>query len=254
MSTLAEIRANVQSNLPTGYHAAQLTTTKIDGFINAAMREVCRRHNFAWMKKDATQSTVDSQQRYGLPDGTTLDGSGNAIWAWKTGIDAELVDYQGYRIPLTRRYKTDIEADPSHADTAEDGIPRDWCEEQDDLWLYPIPDHAENNNTAFSISMEYWGYPPVLSATNTRNKLTDGWPEVLECWATARCYRHGGDYDQAAYWNGEFEKQLAVMIVEDVARQDGGIEQGLTPAASAQLSGGASAGRIYTTGGYVDGT
>jgi hypothetical protein len=254
MSTLAEILTNVQNNLPTDYHSDILTTTKITEFINAAVREVCKRHNFWWMKKELTQNTTDGQQRYDLPDGTTTDANGVAVWRWKVGINVDLIDYQAHRIALNRRYKNDIETDPAYRDTSDTDIPADYCEDQDDLWLYPKPNHADNNNLAFQINAEYWGYPLDLSASNTHNKLSDGWPEALEYWATARCYRHGQDYADAEYWEGLFDKQMAIIIDEDVDRQDTGIEQGLTPTAGAQVSGSGYNDQVCSRGGYVDGT
>jgi hypothetical protein len=254
MSTLAEIRANVQDNLPEDYHSDILTDAKIDEFINEAMREVCRRHNFWWMKKELTQNTIDSQQRYDLPDGTAIDGNGVAIWEWKVGINVDLIDYQNYRIALNRRIKGDIEGDPAYRDTTDEGIPVDYCEDQEDIWLYPIPDHADNNNVAFQINAEYWGYPAILSATNTHNTVSDRWPEALEYWTTARCYRKGQDYDEAEYWEGQWDKELARIVDEDVDRENAGIEQGLTPTQGSQVSGGGNADQVFTVGGYVDGT
>ena len=254
MSTLTEIRTNVQNNLPSGYHSDVLTSAKIDEFINEAMREVCRRHNFWWMKRELTQNTTDKQQRYDLPDGTTTDANGIAVWEWKVGINVDIVDHDSHQIPLTRRYKNDIEQDPAYSDTSDDGIPDCYCEDQDDLWLFPKPDHSDNNGVAFQINAEYWGYPLILSATNTHNTLSDRWGTALEYWATARCYRHGQDLDMAEYYEGKFEKQAAIMVDENVDREDAGIEEGLTPAAGAGLSGGGGGDQVYSVGGYVDGT
>lgn len=255
MATYTEILADVANNLPSSYHSSILTSAKLLDLLNHRQRDVCEQYTFWWMKRECTQSTVDSQQRYNLPDGTATDAGGYAVWRYKSGISACLIDYDNNRIALTRVLKNSIEHDPAFNDTADAGTPSAYCEDQDDIWLYPKPDHAYNNNTAFTLTVMYHGYPPNLSATNTSNTLSTRWPKVLEFGTTADAYRIGQDLEMSEYYEGKYLGELAKMIASDVERQFSGIEQGLTPTTGSMVGGGsAMASRVQTIGGYVDGS
>lgn len=248
MASLTDILANIADNLPSGYHSATLTTAKLTALINERMRSVCSKYNFWWMVKECTQSTVDQQQRYDLPDGTDSDVNGEVVWEYKQDINVDLIDYQNHRIPLTRAIKGDIENDARFSDTVDKGIPSVYCENQDDIWLFPKPYHAHNSATAFTINIEYYGYPPSLSSTNTSNTFSQRYPKALEYGVTADAYRIGQDLDMSEYYETKFNDEIAEMVSADLEREFGGIEQGLTP-----VTGSSVTNRIQTVGGYFDG-
>src|SRR5512133_1535390 len=127
MATLTEMQTWITDRLPTGYFSTTLTTTKLTGLINEVQREVCRKHNFQWMKRECTQSTVDGQYRYDLPDGASTDVNAVKVWRMKQDISTELIKYDSTRQPLTRVLKSDLENDGAFSDTSDEGTPTHYC-------------------------------------------------------------------------------------------------------------------------------
>lgn len=231
--TLSELRTQVQANWPDGFHSGKLTTAKINTFINDAQKWVCRgsvllpggvlNHNFSFLVTETEADTVDSQRRYDLPS------SGTGILAFKADLNIELIDSEGYRRPLIKQHKKNIEDKTQFANTAGTGVPGYFCIEQGDIWLYPLPDHSYNAGNAFTINMEYYGYLTDLSGDDDENTLTEDNPEILIWKATAAGFRFGFDIDQAEYWENKSKERLIEMIYEDQDKTLSAIEEGMTP-------------------------
>jgi hypothetical protein len=243
MSQLSEVRTAVQGNWPTNYHSSFLTNAKADEYINSVVRWVCRgtiitadfkiiNHSFKWQKKETTTSTVDAQQRYELP------AASSTIWRYKREISCELVNSDNYRVYLTRKLKRDIEIDPTHQKTTDDGIPHDYCVDHGYIWLYPIPDHDLNSGSAWTINLEYYGYPPALSGDTDTNELTNFHPEILEYGATELGFRYGQDYEQAEYYKNLKIEKFVEMLREDQAEVLANLDMGIQPIAGSCLSDG----------------
>jgi len=243
MSTLIEIRTNIQANWPTNYHSSVLVDGKIDEYINRTQRWVARGslllpnnkhliHNFSFLKREITANTVDGQRRYALPIATST------IWEFKREISLELIDANSKRVPLTRAYKTHIEDDYVFRDTTATGTPRKYSLDDDDIWLYPLPDHSRNGDSAWTLNLEYYGYPADLSADTDNNKITNAYPEVLEYGATEMGYRYGKDTDEAEYWRAKKIEIFLEMVKVDQSYENAGIEEGIHPAAGQSLSSG----------------
>jgi hypothetical protein len=186
-------------------------------------------YNFSWMKRECTADTVDSQRRYALPDGT------GTIWDFKSEISCELVDSNSKRRPLTRKFKEDIENDPTYNDTTDTGRPNTYCIDQDSLWLYPLPNHAENSGSAWTVNLEYYGYLIDLSGDTDTNTITDDYPLLLEYGATELGYRYGQDVEQAEYYKGLKNEIFLEMIKADQQLELSGIEVGMQPRAGCGL-------------------
>lgn len=237
MSELSDIRTAVQSNWPTNYHSTFLTDTKTDEYINTTQRWVCRgtlilpnivpimNYNFSWMKTEVTASTVDSQRRYALPDGSSTP------LKFKSEISCELKDSDSNRIPLTRKLKNDIENDPRFYDTTDTGTPDTYCIDDFDIWLYPLPDHSQNSSTAWTINLEYYGYLADLSGDTDTNTLTNDYPLILEYGATEMGFRYGQDFEQADYWKNLKQELFLEMVRADQQLELTGLEEGLVPRA-----------------------
>jgi len=262
--SMTDIRSDIQTLLPTGYFSAVLTSTKLLALINEAQRWVCRgtwinpegrrqNYNFDWLKRECTLSTVDEHQRYALPAGDTDDAGGVRVWRFKEEISTELLDYQSHRRPLTRTYKEAIENDPTFADTSATGCPRAYVIDHNNIWLYPKPDHGHNNDVAWTINMEYYGYLPDLSDADPSNYLTAQCPEILKCKGLAGAYEVGHDYDSVGYWASKASELLIELVNEDMSAVNSGIETGMVPILGNAL-GYCPTGNpvIHTTGGYAD--
>jgi hypothetical protein len=252
--TLTDILAWVADRLPDGYFSSILTTAKLTSLVNKAQQEVCRRHNFQWMKRECTQATTDSQQRYTLPDGTTSDLAGVTIWRFKHQISLEMVDAQGYRWPLTLSDKKDIERDLSFANAADTGIPSQYAIDQANLWLYQVPNHAYNSGSAWAMNLEYYGYLPDLSGSLT-NWVTENADDLLNFGCLSRALEIGEDWDKVGYWKGKFDEFLSQLIQEDLMAVHGPRETGLQPVYFNAIGNAPDTVEgPQTSGGYVDGT
>jgi len=250
--TLSAIQTDISNRLPNGYFSSIITMAELTALINDAQRWVCRSHNFHWMARECTQSTTDGQQRYDLPDGTHADGNGVTVWRYKQDRSVELIDHNSYRVPLTRGYKRDIENMLDYADTSDSGTPEMYAIDHEDLWLYPAPDHSDNSDEAWTINLEYYGYLPDLSDSNTSNFLTSHCPELLVYKALALAYQIGQDYDKAQYWEIKAEELRLQLQREDFAAVHGGIETGSQPTTPNAFGNYPSITQVQTTGGYVD--
>ena len=251
MSTLSEVRTNVQGNWPTSYHSTFLTGTKVDEYINNVVRWVCKgtiiipnfkmvNHNFSWMKKEVTADTVDEQQRYQLP------AASSTIWRYKAEISCELINSSSYRVYLRRKLKRDIEVSSEHNDTTDKGTPRDYCVDQGYIWLYPIPDHSYNSSSAWTINLEYYGFPPDLSGDSDTNELTNYHPNILEYGATELGFRYGQDYEQADYYKNLKVEAFIDMLRQDQAEVLGNLDMGMQPVkGSCMADGGPGYSGVY---------
>lgn len=239
--SMTDIRTEIQVLLPTGYFSDILTDAKLLALINTAQRWVCRgtfinpegrrcNHNFDWLKRECNQSTVDEQHRYALPAGNTDDAGGQRVWRFKEEITTELIDYDSNRVPLTRSYKQVIENDPAFSDISDVGRPISYVVDHSNLWLYPKPDHGKNNDEAWTINMEYFGYLPDLTDAAPSNYLTANCPEILAAKAMALAYEVGHDYESVGYWANKASELLVAMVNEDTSAVHSGIEVGMAPA------------------------
>ena len=250
--SLTTILSNVDTRLPTGYFSSTLTTTQKKSFVNEAQRWVCRAHNFDFLKRECTQDTVDGSRRYALPDGTDTDFYSAAVWRFKEEISVELIDSDSEAIQLVRGHKEFIENIKANYDRSETGEPAQYAIDQFNIWLYPIPDHSKNDDTAWQINLEYYGYLPDLSDTNTDNFLTAHCPEVLEYKTLALCFEVGQDYSDASYWEQKAFMALKELADEDFSAVHGGIETGTVPTSGNQVGAWENRAKVVTSGGYVD--
>lgn len=245
-NSLSVIRTRIEAHLPTGYFSDVLTTAKLTEVINKVLRRICRKHDFMGMSKLFSTETTDETRTISLPDGST------SYWRYKKDISVELVNADSRRIPLTCRDKESIENDLGHMDTTDAGIPSEYAIARQAIWLFPLPDHGQNSDSAWTVNINYYGYPPDLSNDSDTNFITDGCPEVLEYGALAECLELGKDFEEAAYWRAKYDSVLQELIEEDDAAQHGPLEQGFVPVFQNSVGFMPSGSRWTTTGGYVD--
>lgn len=244
MSTpLSTIVTQAQSNFPSGFHAAELTTTVLTRYGNDLQRQLCRVHNFAFMKQEVTRSTSDDTQKYTVPtaeaSGTTWTEviSGAAILRFKRDISLELINSQEYRVSLIKLHKQILEDKKILAKETGTGTPQFYDVDQDRIWLYKIPKHTYNSGEAWTMNLEFFGYLPDLAADGN-NVLTNNHPLLLECGITAKGYAWAKDIKMAEYWAGKARDIFAAMVNEDLDLQLSGQEEGFFPDPAQSVGGG----------------
>lgn len=241
---LSALRTKIQANWTTGYHSTDLTTAKVNSFINDAQRWVCKgsiilpgilfNHNFSFLKQEVTRSTTTQIQTYSLPVASdsnwAIVPANGTVRRFKAEANScELINSESYRLPLIKQFKNNLEQKREFRNTLGYGIPSYYCIDGDYLWLYQIPDHSFNSDTAFTINFEFYGYLADLSADDDSNVLTNNFPDVLELKATALGFRFGFDPEKAEYFEGKAKEKLAEMISEDQQRTLTGLEEGMQP-------------------------
>lgn len=210
----------------------------IDRWTNDAMRRVCRAHNFAFMEAHATRDTSDETRAYSLPtagdtDWTEIDSG--TVLRYRAEINCELINWDACRVPLTKKYKQDIEDDSRYKDTEGYGTPKCYSIQQDKLHLEPPPDHDSNNEEAWTIDFEYYGFLADFTSDTDHNSLTDNYPEVVEFLATALGFKYAREWDRARDYENDAKALIAEMLIEDNRNKYGNIEEGMQPRAGSGM-------------------
>lgn len=201
----------------------------IDTFINDAQRRICKGHNFTFMESEATTSTVDEQQDYSLPTST-------GDLRFKSEISLELINSDNYRVPLKRAFKQDLEKDTDYRKSTSSSTPKKYCIQRGQIYLYPIPDHASNSDTAWTLNLEYYGYLTDLSDDTDTNDLITDHPETVEALAASMAFRYAFEEEKAEYWEGKAADMIRDMIKEDFSNKYGNLEEGMEPEAGASCA------------------
>ncbi len=244
MSTTAStILARIVTNWPSGYHSTDLTPAVRLRHLNEVQRRACRAYNFAFMKQEVTRSTADETQKYSLPTDETSGATwtevlnGARILRFKKDISLELINSQEYRVPLIKLHKQLLEDKRILAKETGKGTPRYYDIDQNRIWLYQIPDHSYNAETAWTMNFEFFGYLADL-VTGGSNELTDNHNLLLEYAATARGLVFGKDWAAVEKWKQMAQDIFAAMVDEDLDLQLSGQEEGFFPAPADSIGGG----------------
>lgn len=245
-TTLSTIRARVQTNWPAGYHSDDLTNAIVARYLNAFQREICRAHNFAFMKQEVTRSTADETQTYTLPTAGDSNWtevlSDMTVLRFKRDISLELINSQSYRVPLIKLHKQLLEDKKILAKETGKGVPRYYDVDQKRIWLYKKPEHSYNANTAWTMNLEFYGYLADMTddeeSTTNHNEISDNHPLILEYGATARGFMYGKDWTEFAKWTKMAQDVFTQMVNEDLDLQLSGQEEGFFPDPDQSIGGG----------------
>lgn len=250
--TLSTLITRIQANWPSGFHSDDLTDAVITRYINDVQRELCKAHNFAFMKQEVTRDTSDEIQKYILPTAGDSDWTevltGATILRFKRDISLELINSQDYRVPLTKLHKQLLEDKKVLAKETGTGIPRYYDVDQKRIWLYKIPKHSYNSDEAWTMNFEFFGYLADLSGDDAHNELTDFHTLVLEYGATARGFAFAKDWVAYGRWQQLALDIFAQMVDEDDDLQLSGQEEGFFPDPAQSIGG----GDVYK--GFLQGT
>lgn len=244
-TTIATIIDHVQANLPTGYHSDDLTDAVLARYINNIQEQLCRAHNFAFMKQEVTRSTSDETQTYSLPtagdsDWTRVAGGGSStVLRFKRDISLELINSQSYRVPLIKLHKQLLEDKKILAKETGTGIPQYYDVDQNLIWLYKKPKHSYNADSAWTMNFEFYGYLTDVSDDGSdHNEVTDNHDLLLEYGATSSCFVYGKNWTEADKWKQMASDIFLQMLDEDTDLQLSGIEEGMFPADAQSIGGG----------------
>lgn len=229
--TLSDLRTRVANNIDRD-DVPDTAGGLIDRWINDAQRRVCRAHNFAFMEAHVTRDTSDETRAYSLPtagdsDWTEIDSG--TVLRYRAEINCELINSDSYRVPLTKKYKQDIEDDPRYRDTEGYGTPKCYSMQNGKLHLEPPPNHSSNSDEAWTIDFEYYGFLADLSSDSDNNDLTNNYPDVVEAFATSCAFRYVLEFDTGKAWERDGIDLVNEMVIEDNRNKHGNIEVGMQP-------------------------
>jgi len=239
-TALSAIVTQAQSNFPSGFHSAELTTTVLTRYANDVQGQICLAHNFAFMKQEVTRSTDDETQKYSLPtagDSNWTDVLEGTVLRFKRDISLELINSQSYRVPLTKLHKQILEDKKVLAKETGNGIPQYYDVDQNRIWLYKIPKHSYNSGEAWTMNFEFYGYLADL-ASGGNNVITNKYQLVLEFGITAKGYAWAKDWESYEKWVQLARDVFAAMVNEDLELQLSGQEEGFFPDPANSVGGG----------------
>ncbi len=243
MSAISDLRTKIGNNWPVDFASnLNITATNngtIDGWVNDMQRRICRTYNFQFMKQEVYRNTADETQKYAVPiagDANWTDFDGGTVRRFKTEIACWLKNSQNYRVQLFRRYKQSIEEDTNFDNTAGYGIPSCYYVDSAYVALFKKPKHSYNNDTAFMLYLNFYGYLANLSDANPTNYIIENYPEILEHGVTALGYDFADDAANADKWMTKAKDVFDEMVRADKLTEHAGVEEGIRPAFGQSLA------------------
>lgn len=234
--SLSSLRTRVKNNIQNN---TEVSDAQVTQWINDTQRRLCRASDFYWMESQVTVTTTDEQAEYSLPtagDSSWTDTDSGTVKLFKAEISCHLLDSQNRRVDLKRVYQKDADVKWDYLDTDDIGTPSHYTLQRSKLKLYEAPDHDDNEDTAWTIYLNYYGYLGDLSADADTNYLVANYPDALEYGATALAWRYLFEEDKADYWEGKLKDLFEEMVLESNKYQHGTIEEGLEPQGGCGMS------------------
>jgi hypothetical protein len=179
VSTLIQLRDEVLE------HELDRSASRVDGFLNDALRTVARQVRHYTGEASAEITTVAGTSAYDWP-------SDVGKLRWLLDVDASsTLQVVGLR-------------DIDNAAVTQ-GRPTSYATAGKTVTLYPTPD------AAYLLRMRYWALPPLMQEDGDTPALPDDFHRVLVFYALQRCYELEDDFEVAAYWRGQYDIALAAM-------------------------------------------
>jgi len=252
----SDIQSEVNANVETSQHT-QWSATLTKRWINRALRWICEgqivlpdtrmtlgirtySHDFAWLLNEVTADTGDEQRAYALPigDGDTIWTAADAtqeVLPYRKVLNIELINSDDARVKLAKYFKKDIEDDSMFSDTTDTGIPSHVVFEAARLLLYELPDHGQNEDEAWTINMEHYGYLEDMSADADTNYVTTNYPQLLVYKASAYGFEWTKEKEAEKDFEDRAVKRMLEIITHDQSVALSGTERGMWPDAGARI-------------------
>lgn len=195
-------------DLPTG------TTTRIPAWINEAIKDACRRHNFRCMETEQSATSVDQtralftkpsdwKERRGEPYLVNQDGSTTPIsWAQSEA-------------QMTRTYAAQAPSESNPA-AVDEGEPRYLLETETAVNVYPLPDDESDwDNGLYRVRVPYWKYLATMSAAGDTNFFTVESPWYVIFYAVSMGIDRNRDEERADRYAEKAEREFIKLKNRD---------------------------------------
>lgn len=207
----SEIKAEVQSwllDLPSG------ATTRIQGWINEAIRDACKRHNFRFMEAEQGFTTAARTRELGSKPARWKESRGLPYYIRQDGSARE-IEWAASESDMVRTYAVDEPAE-GNATPVDEGPPRWLLERPDTIDVYPLPDEGSDwLDGNYRLVVPFWQYPEDLSADADENFITVEAPYYVIWKAAALGMRWNRDTENALLLEAEAEKQFRRLERQD---------------------------------------
>lgn len=200
--TYGQVKTEVQSwllDLPTG------TVAKIDSWVNEAVRDACKRHNFRFMESESVdQQTAVSTRVLVAKPATWKEARSCPYYVQQDGTVRE-IGWGPDKSEMNRSYADRI---PQETNTAaiDSGAPKYILETDTQLLVYPLPDVLSGwTNGNYRVSLPYWAFPAVLSLDADVNFFTTNHEYYLIWKACAFGFAWNRDNENAMMYDQKAE-------------------------------------------------
>lgn len=190
--TRAQLREQVQLN--TGREdKAEL----VNSALNFAQVEIARRHDFSVLQTETTRDIEKDQLSLDLPS--------RCLRLTEVRLMDGLLSWELYVQP-----KAIIVKQIPNISVLQSMKPR-WCyTETNMLFLAPKPEKT------YTVTMSFVQYPQDLTVDDATSPLE--MDDALIAFATRKVFMSVQQYQDAAFWESEFEKRLTVAIRSDITK------------------------------------
>ena len=198
--SLLDLRESVLENVVRD----DLSSNRLDRYINAAIQRIARYHNWRDLYVKATADTESGQGEYALPLGedkikdlismTLIDGDSSAF-----KLDA---------VPYRRLHE--LVPHPSSTTT---GRPKFYTVWDDVVQLFPVPDGV------YTLEILYVKWPVKLEAVDDTPDLV-GLDDAIVAGSTFQCFLSLQQKEDASFWNEQFNLLIRESIEGDVKHTD----------------------------------
>lgn len=200
----AEIKAEVESwllDLPNG------ATQRVQGWVNEAIREACKRYNFRQMEATASYETVEHARELGAKPADWKENRELPYYIRQDGSTRE-IEWAPSESDMVRTYAIDPPQEGNQA-PIDEGAPRWLYERPDTIDVYPFPDaKADWDDGNYRIIVPYWRYPEALAEDEDENFLTIEAPFYVIFKAVEMGFKWNRDTTNAAQFAVEAEMQF----------------------------------------------
>jgi hypothetical protein len=206
-----DLKRNVEGyvlDLPEG------VPSLIGKWINDAIREAARRHNFQFMAQELSVETVEQERKLTDLPGQWKESRSLPFILRQDGSVRE-IEWAPSELEMLRMYSAALPAEGSQA-PVDEGAPRYVLVKGDELQVFPFPDtRSDWNNGNYRLRLPYWAYPEPLESDSDCNWITEQHPFYVIFKAASEGLMFNREEQRGQFWAGKAEMQFHRARSED---------------------------------------
>jgi hypothetical protein len=198
------IKTEVQSwllDMPAG------ASSRIQGWVNEAIRDATDRYNFRCMQDEELPITVNQQRELFTKPSNWKEHRGEPYIFHQDGTTTP-ISWAQSEAQMVRTYAIQL-PDEGNTTPADEGEPRYLLERETTVDVFPLPDdEADWDNGNWRLAVPYWKHMTAMSADADTNWFTQN-AEYYVIWkALAIGFAWNRDEERAALYETKAERQF----------------------------------------------